>query len=492
MPTYYFFILASILLIVILIITKIKKKENQKITINDEIKITYEFRQILDLLENSNENLFISGKAGTGKSTLLNHFCNTTNKNYVVLAPTGVAALNVKGRTLHSFFQFPIKDILERGDIKTLHRQKELFKILDIIIIDEVSMVSANLMGTIDYSLRINKDNLKEPFGGVQMVFIGDLFQLPPVIKKDLEVYYENRYGSGYFFNALVFKNFKYKFAELKFIFRQNDEEFKILLNRFRENLATRDDFIALNNRYIQNVGNYVKGGVFLTTKRNIARQINEEKLNEIRKKEFIFEATLTGKLKEKYDKFFFEFNSKKINSDEYEKKLENNFPTEIILKLKKGAQVIMVKNDSSRRWVNGSIGTISKINKDDVWVEIENSVYKVEREMWENITHKYDVVKDEIIKSSNGAFIQYPIRLAYALTIHKSQGKTFKNIVVDVGTGAFAHGQVYVALSRCTTLKGVILNQHIQPSDILVDEKIINYYNSLENVIQTTSPQRN
>lgn len=438
--------------------------------------LTDEFKSILHILNDTKESIFISGKAGTGKSSLLQYFTARTSKKYIILAPTGIAAMNVKGQTVHSFFKLPPR-LIQVDKLKPEYSKNALYENLDMVIIDEVSMISANLMEAIDTALRINRNRPEEPFGGVQMVFIGDLFQLPPVVKSDLQEYFNVTYGGNYFFDSPVFKaDFAYHRKELTHIFRQKDEKFKKVLNRIRVNEAKFDDFVLLNARHRDNVGDN-NSSIFLTTTNKNVKKINKENLENLEGKEVVFEAVLTGKIREEFEKLKEQLAGKKISESEFEDEVEIKFPTNVFLKLKIGAQVMMIKNDSLKRWVNGTVGVISRLNNHDIWVEIDGHSYKMEQETWEDITYQYDAKRKEIKENIQGTFTQFPIKLAWAMTIHKSQGKTFDKVVIDIGYGAFSHGQTYVALSRCKTLEGIVLNKEIRPSDIIVDDRVIAYY---------------
>jgi len=425
--------------------------------------LTEEFEEILRILKNTSDSIFITGKAGTGKSSLLKHFIKKTNKKYVILAPTGIAALNISGQTIHSFFRFPPKIISTNG-IEPDYVRAELFKKLEMVIIDEISMVRADLMEGIDVALRKNRNRLDEPFGGVQMVFIGDLFQLPPVLTKNDRGFILKKYGGQYFFDAPVFKEYSYHFKELTKVFRQSEEEaeFKKMLNNVRVNEVKFDDMALLNSRHRDNAGEQ-DNSIFLTTRKNIARSINKEKLDLLKGEEILY----TGQLSGKYLKL----------RDESEEKLENKLPAPYKLKLKEGAQIMMLKNDSGKRWVNGILGKVEKLEEEKIIVCISGRNHSVEKESWNEVEYIYNKEKDEFEEKIIAGFTQYPIRLSYAMTIHKSQGKTFDRITVDVGTGAFAHGQVYVALSRCTTLNGIILNNPIRNNDIIVDPRVVEFY---------------
>lgn len=458
-----------VIFVVIYLISNSTKKtdkpivEQKKETPKPQFVLTDEFKEILDLLKNTNESIFITGKAGTGKSSLLKYFIKNTNKKLVILAPTGIAALNVSGQTIHSFFRFP-PSIITPNKIEPDYVKAELFKNLQIVIIDEISMVRADLMNGIDIALRKNRNKLDEPFGGVQMVFIGDLFQLPPVVTEADREYILKIYGGQYFFDATVFKTFKYHFKELTTIFRQSNEQsqFKTMLNNIRNNEARFDDMVLLNSRHKDNAGEQ-ENSIFLTTRKKIARNINNEKLENLPGEK----TTYTGSLSGKYLKL----------KEEAEDKLEDKLPAPYKLELKKDAQIMMLKNDGGKRWVNGSIGRVEKLEENSITVKIEGSKYKIEKESWNEVEYILNKETKEIEERIIAGFSQFPMQLSYAMTIHKSQGRTFDKITVDVGAGAFAHGQIYVALSRCRTIEGIILNNPIRNNDIIVDPRVIEYY---------------
>jgi ATP-dependent DNA helicase PIF1 len=458
-----------VILVIVYLITNSNKKtdkpiiEQKKETPKPQFVLTEEFKEILDLLKNTNESIFITGKAGTGKSSLLKHFIKNTNKKLVILAPTGIAALNVSGQTIHSFFRFP-PSIITPNKIEPDYVRAELFKNLQMVIIDEISMVRADLMNGIDIALRKNRNRLDEPFGGVQMVFIGDLFQLPPVVMESDRDYILKTYGGQYFFDSTVFKTFKYHFKELTTIFRQSNgqPEFKTMLNNIRNNEAQFNDMALLNSRHKDNAGEQ-ENSIFLTTRRNISRNINNVKLENLPGEKFTFTGTLSGK----YLKL----------KEEAEEKLDDKLPAPYKLELKKDAQIMMLKNDGGKRWVNGSIGKVEKLEENVITVKIDGNKYKIEKESWNEVEYVLNKETKEIEERIIAGFSQFPLQLSYAMTIHKSQGKTFDKITVDVGTGAFAHGQIYVALSRCRTIEGIILNNPIRNNDIIVDPRVIEYY---------------
>ncbi|MTI24638.1 AAA family ATPase [Fulvivirga kasyanovii] len=399
-------------------------------------------------MENSDKSTFITGKAGTGKSTLLKYFRLNTKKNAVVLAPTGIAALQVNGQTIHSFFEFP-PELLQENRIQKNHRKIPLFQKIDILIIDEISMVRSDMMDAIDYSLRLHR-SFKAPFGGVQMVFFGDMYQLPPVVTGDLKQYFADNFESEYFFGAQVFRKFKFNVIELQKIFRQKDQFFIDMLNNIREGKILDTDMLALNKRLVPDFL-ASKDDLFITlaSTNAIADNENQRRLNFITKPTFTYNADITGN-----------FESKSL-------------PTDQFLNLKVDAQVMLLKNDPDKRWVNGSIGKVIKLEDDSIQVEVNRSKYDLEVATWENIEYKYDQEEKKIVPIVKGSFTQYPLKLAWAVTIHKSQGRTFEQVVIDLGNGAFAHGQTYVALSRCTSFEGIILKNAIRPKDIIVDQKI-------------------
>ena len=454
------------------------KSLNKNVISDSQLIITDEFKDILYLLNNSNNSVFITGKAGTGKSSLLRYFIKNTRKKNIVLAPTGVAALNVGGQTIHSFFRFP-PSIINPTQIQSDYVRAELFKNLQMVIIDEISMVRADLMNGIDIALRKNRNRPNDAFGGVQMVFIGDLFQLPPVLKdKEREKILQD-FGGQYFFDANVFKTFTYEFKELTIIFRQTNEqpEFKNLLNRVRNNDVQYDDMVLLNSRHRDNVGEHTNS-IFLTTRRDIARSINNDKLENLSGQKYTYTGILSGK----YLKL----------KEESEEKLEDKLPAPYKLELKKDAQIMMLKNDSGKRWVNGTIGIVDKLEHDSITVRIDGNKYKIEKETWNEVEYVLNKETKEIEPKINAGFSQFPLQLSYAMTIHKSQGKSFDKITLDIGSGAFAHGQVYVALSRCRTLNGIVLSNQIKNSDIIVDPRVIEFYKTKLIPKKTTTTTKN
>ncbi len=405
-------------------------------------------------MEFTSDSIFLTGRAGTGKSTLLNYFRKNTVKKYVVLAPTGLASLHVGGSTIHSFFGFPLRPLMKRDPeiIKWSkgHPRLRILKKMDTLIIDEVSMVRVDLMDAIDYAMRLNLEN-DLPFGGKQVIFIGDVFQLSPVVNsQDFQYSDDAVYSDPYFFSADSFRSCRPAIIELTKIYRQQDEDFIYLLNRIRMGIAGRDELDELNKRYEPDPGAENDFAITLSSVNAIAEMVNQVKLMNIISPAIAFKAKTEGLFNERL------------------------YPAPLSLTLKAGAQVMMVKNDVKGKWVNGSIGKIEFITDQEVMVRFANgSVYRVEPVSWENRVYKWDRLTNTISFEVKGTFTQFPIRLAWAITIHKSQGLTFEKVIIDIGKGAFAHGQLYVALSRCKTLEGITLRTKISEKDVIVDEAV-------------------
>ncbi|MBI3602701.1 MAG: AAA family ATPase [Candidatus Omnitrophica bacterium] len=421
-----------------------------------ELDFNDEFVSAFDALENSPRHLFVTGKAGTGKSTLLQYFRHKTTKNIAVLAPTGVAAVNIKGQTIHSFFQFK-PDITPEAvnDIMVRKRKQKMYATLDAIVIDEVSMVRADLLDCIDSFLRRFGPDYSKPFGGIQMILFGDLFQLPPVVSKNEEEIFRSVYTSPYFFSAKVFKHIDLKILELKKIYRQRDENFIHLLNAVRHNQLQDHHVHAFNSRHHSKV-NFKRDDFYitLTTTNAIAEAVNTSRLKELPGQEYVYQGIVSG---------------------EFERK---SLATQEVLCFKKDAQVMMLNNDVDKRWVNGSLGVISDVHQnqgdDIILVKLENGqTVDVKKYTWEIYQYYFDTVSKNLASKVIGCFTQYPFKLAWAVTIHKSQGQTFERVMIDMGYGAFAHGQMYVALSRCTSLEGIILKKLIAKNHVLMDNRI-------------------
>lgn len=424
------------------------------------IKLNDEQSELLSEMEDGKENLFISGRAGTGKSTLLQHFVRNTRKSVAVVAPTGIAAVNVRGQTIHSFFKFPPR-LLVPSSIRG--RNTKLIKKLEILIIDEISMVRADMMDAIDIALRKGRKTYK-PFGGVKVIMFGDLFQLPPVVRNGPErEYLEQTYDSPYFFSASVwFEAGKPHLRKLQHIHRQTDKEFIRLLNALRNRTLDETDLEILNRRH-KIKGQDEQFYITLTSTNALANAINMKSLNLLNTDIATYQADV---------------------KDDFDHRL---FPTSEMLSLKEGAQVMCIKNDLEGRYVNGTIGIIRELHPHKILVEVEmygkKDIVEIEKTEWERISYTLED-KDGIAKIKAkviGKFTQYPLKLAWATTIHKSQGKTYEKCVIDLGYGAFAHGQTYVALSRCRTLEGIILKRKLKSSDIIIDDRISDFYRDAE-----------
>lgn len=426
-----------------------------------QLEKTPEFNDAVELLCNSNKHLFITGSAGTGKSTLLEYCRQHSSKNLVVVAPTGVAALNVQGQTIHRFFGFPINvtpEKIKNSEIQP--RTKRIYKELQTLIIDEVSMLRADILDCIDVFLRLYGPAKEEAFGGVQLVLVGDLYQLPPVISSAEQSFFSSRYDSAYFFSAEVFRNISFHIIELTKIYRQKDADFINLLGRIRHNMATKKDIELLNSRSNASLPQnefYIN----LTTTNLLADEINSQALEQLESPAYISEANIEGNFQ------------------------KDSFPTSETLKLKVGAQIMFLNNDSKKRWVNGSLGKIEeiKINTDRIRylrIRLQNNKQLVDVFPYTWEIYKYSLCDKEIISDVIGCFTQFPIRLAWAVTIHKSQGKTFDYINLNVGNGTFATGQLYVALSRCTSFDGLRLEKSISANHISTDPKIVSFMNSV------------
>jgi ATP-dependent exoDNAse (exonuclease V) alpha subunit len=426
------------------------------------LQLNDDFKYALDALEKTGRNMFITGKAGTGKSTLLQLFRNTTRKKVAVLAPTGVAALNVQGQTLHSFFGFPPRIITpsEAGRRVTRKDLLRLYRNLEVLVIDEISMVRADMLDGVDKFLRVNRENF-QPFGGVQVVFFGDLFQLPPVVTRDPveSSYFNDYYESPYFFSAKILQDtdFELEMFELRKVYRQESRHFLRLLEAVRVNEMDYDDLEDLNERH-QPHFRETEGYITLCARNMTADRINQRELSLLETPELEFMAEIKGQ----FD--------------------PGLYPTEAALRLKKGAQVMFVRNDiEEKRFVNGTIGKVVQLAKDSITVESESfggkiSRIEVSKIEWEIIRYQANAtgaIETEVI----GSFTQYPLKLAWAITIHKSQGKTFDKVLIDLGGGAFEHGQLYVALSRCRTLEGIVLRQLIKSQDVITDDRVVAFY---------------
>jgi ATP-dependent DNA helicase PIF1 len=413
------------------------------------IEITDEFKETLSLLKGDTSPILITGNAGTGKSTLLQLFRSRTNKNVVVVAPTGMAALNVRGMTIHAFFKFKW-GLLQAKDIEINHQKTSILKNIDTVIIDEVSMVRADLLDAIDISLRLHRAS-NASFGGAQMVLCGDICQLPPVVKElELKNYFSTTYKTPFFFSAHVLQKTGIHVVELKRVFRQSDADFINILNRVRHADASVDDMIKINTRCIEDGFSPRKydSSITLTTTNNSASQINLDKMDALPPPEFKADARISGEFK------------------------EDSFPTEKHLVVKKHANIMMIKNNGNK-WVNGSLGKVIGWDDSHIKVSLSSGHHSVEREKWEVIDYRYNKKGKRIEEYVVGSFEQFPLKLAWAITIHKSQGQTFDQVNIDMNGGAFAHGQLYVALSRCRSLSGIHMLTPVALTDLCFDERV-------------------
>ena len=418
----------------------------------DNLELTKEFKDTFNLIDNTNTNLFITGKAGSGKSTLLEYFRQNTNKNFITLAFQGITAIKAKGQTIHSFFKFP-PHFISQQDIKIL-KDKDLIKRLDTILIDEISLVRADLFDAIDVSLKMNRGN-DEPFGGVQVVVFGDVMQLDPIIGKTDEEIMQKFYPEGvYFFNANCFTEGNLQNIELTKNFRQKDKSFIDLLNSIRTGSVDEKKLAFLNNRTVT-IDDLPKETIILAPTNRKVDDINFSHLYQLKTPTFNYDAVVKGTFKEK------------------------EYPVEKNLKLKVGAQIMITKNDTDipQKWVNGTLGTIQSLSKDKIKILIDDKSYYLGKAKWDKYEYKFS--GNRVDTSIKGSFIQYPIKLAWATTIHKSQGQTFEKVAIDLDTGAFAHGQTYVALSRAKSLEGIYLLNKINKKDIIFDKKVLDFVNN-------------
>ncbi len=413
-------------------------------------QLSAEQAAVFDTIENTRENIFVTGRAGTGKSTLLNHLSWNTDKQVVICAPTGVAALNVGGQTIHSLFRLPIGVIADH-EIEQSAELKKLLNTIDTLVVDEVSMVNADLVDAIDRSLRQARQRPLEAFGGVQVVLFGDPYQLAPVPGDvDERAYFADQYRSMWFFDAKVWQETELRIFELTTIHRQHEAEFKFMLNAVRHGQVTAEIAARLNETGARPAP--TDGTITLATRNDTVNRINAAALARLPGRVLTAKAEITG-----------EFGGRAYPADES-------------LELKVGARVMFLRNDSGtdggQRWVNGTVGTVTKIAS-TVFVEVDGEVHEVQPAIWEKFKYTYSPATKQLRKDIVAEFQQFPLRLAWAVTIHKSQGKTYDRAIVDLGSGTFSAGQTYVALSRLTELEGLYLSRPLRPSDIRVDPDV-------------------
>ena len=442
-----------------------------------------EWQNALQIIQFTRQSLFLTGKAGTGKSTFLRNIAATTKKKHIILAPTGIAAINAGGSTLHSFFKLPFHPLLPNDTRYSIHNlrnalkyngeKRKLLREIELIIIDEISMVRADIIDFIDKVLRVYCRNMREPFGGKQLLVVGDIYQLEPVLREDERQLLTPFYPSIFFFDAHVFREMPLVSIELKTVYRQTDPKFIEILDHIRTSKVINADLELLNQRVGVSLDTAdSKLAITLSTKRDTVDYINEQHLAQLPGDSTIFKGSI---------------------EDEFP---QNSLPTPIELELKTGAQILFIRNDKNKRWVNGTLGTVIGFGDEEdgiIYVRTENGEdYDVEREIWSNIKYTYNEEEQKIEEQEIGTYCQFPLRLAWAITVHKSQGLTFNQVKIDFTGGVFTGGQAYVALSRCTSLEGISLHEAIRKDEVFVRPEVIKFahhYND-NRLIQTAWQQ--
>lgn len=432
-----------------------------------------ELQNALQILEFTRRSLFLTGKAGTGKSTFLRYIASTIKKKHVILAPTGIAAINAGGATLHSFFKLPFNPLLPndsrysarniRDTLKYNSEKRKLLREVELIIVDEISMVRADIIDFIDKVLRIYNRNMREPFGGKQLLLVGDIYQLEPVLKEEDRQLLQPFYPSSFFFDAKVFRQMQLVSIELTKVYRQSDPVFINILDHIRTSKVGTADLAMLNQHVgtaLENDG--TKLAITLSTRRDTVDYINEKRLGELPGEPTIFHGAIEGEFP------------------------DSSLPTPQELVLKTGAQILFIRNDKEKRWVNGTLGTIIGFGDEDdgiIYVRTEDGTdCDVERELWENVKYTFNEKEQKVEEQAIGTYTQFPLRLAWAITVHKSQGLTFNKVKIDFTGGVFAGGQTYVALSRCTSLEGISLKEPIRREDVFVKAEVQHFARSYNN----------